>query len=110
MIAKSVEAAGCSAPRSWRLRSAACRPRSFGEEVTPLTLYYLTRNHLAVAERHAPQRFPRREVRRAGIVLTHLREAARGRPLRSAVAAASIGCGAAGGSRSARVASRAAIQ
>ena len=35
MTARSDEAAGCSAPRSWRLRSAACRPRSFGE-VTPL--------------------------------------------------------------------------
>jgi hypothetical protein len=30
MTSKSVEAAGCSAPRSWRLRSAACRPHSFG--------------------------------------------------------------------------------
>jgi hypothetical protein len=41
MIAKPVEAAGCSAPRSWRLRSAACRPRSFGEEVTPLGNIYV---------------------------------------------------------------------
>lgn len=63
-----------------------------GSEVTPLTLYYLTRNHLFVCQRHAPLGGWQYAIRTAGITAIHLAEAVRtARPRHRGVAAVARG-------------------